>query len=409
MEIKAFRGLKNTTSPERFGGKGFLDAASNVDVDDSGRVLTREAAVLALAGAYHSLWAEDDLGFVGSGNDLYRVNADLSTTWLTRLVANRPIAFSRQQSTVYFSNGVDKGRIRDGQVLSWGIAPPTGQPVAQPSGGRLPAGRYQYALTFRRADGTESGTGVAGMIELAGTGGIAFSSIAASADPEVVDKCLYLSGPNGEELFRLAALANATTTHTYLGSGYDLTVRLETQFDEPPPPGDLLEVYNGVMYVVAGDVVWYSKPYQFENFCRRDRFMRFPGNTTMFAGVNDGVYVSAGEKTWFLAGKGPEDFKSQVMFDAGAITGTAAKTTIGALKGDEAMDGTPGGAAVMWASPDGMHIGLDGGTAINLTEREYSLPSAARGRGIVRQSRGYTQLLVALEGAQVAADNASEV
>lgn len=405
MEIKKFRGLKNTTTPERFGPAGFLDAADNVDLDDTGKVLTRLGTILAQAGSYHSLWADGDRCYVMTGQDMKQVSPSYSLTQVIRLTTARRVSFNRQQNVVYYSNGVDRGRVTPSGAEGWGIAGPVSQPVAQPGAGALPAGRYQYALTFRRADGLESGTGVAGLIELATPGGISFSAIEASADG--YDKCIYLSGPNGEELYRAMVVANAATTAAYSGNGMDLTVRLETQFDAPPPPGDTVECHAGTMYVVAGNVAWHSRPYQYERFRLRDHYLQFPGAVTMFAAVADGIYVSTSEATWFLGGTDPRQMSSKLMFDYGAIPGTAVKTAIGVLE-DEAEDpqGTRSGTAVMWSTPFGVCIGGESGRALNLSEKDYSLPSAARGASIVRQARGYTQFLTALEGTQSAPSNA---
>ncbi len=406
MELKKFRGLNNVVSPERFGAAGYLDAADNVDIDDSGKVLTRLGVSLAQAGNYHSLWAEDDVCLVMSGNVLYRVAPDYSLTPLRTFLASRRMSYEKQQNTVYFSNGVETGRLYQGRALEWGVRLPKNQPVAAPTVGGLPVGRYQYALVYRRADGQESGANKAEVIELTDRGGIAFSQIEASTDPEVVDKCIYISGPNGETLFRALVIPNMVTSASYTGDGYDFTTRLETQFDNPPPPGDIVENYNGVMYVVQGSTAWHSAPYQLERFCYRDRWLQFPGTVTLFASVNDGIYVGTAEKVWFLSGDKPGSFKSKVVFDYGAIPMAFTKTTLGALKSmEEAEEGAGSGTAVMWASSRGTCFGMEGGVAINMTERSYGLPSAQRGSAIVRQARGYTQVLFSLEGTQVAAPN----
>ena len=408
MEIKKFRGLKNVTTAERFAAQGYLDAADNVDLDDTGKVLTRLATSPLNATPLHSLWADGDvcLAVDATTNDLYRVNADYSLTALRRLTAGRRASFNRQQGTVSFSNGVHTAPLVTGEPREWGIRPPLGQPIAAPDAGGLPPGRYQYALTFLRRDGQEGGTGVAGVIELTEQGGVAFSRIESSSDPEVDRKAIYLSGPNGEELFRALVLDNASASAAYRGTGADLGARLATQFDNPPPPGDIVECYNAVMYVVAGSVAWHSLPYRFERFCFRDQFLQFPGALTMFSAVNDGIYVSTADTTWFLSGEGPGKFKSKVVFDYGAIPGTAAKTTIGAIKAqEEDQEGAGSGTAVMWSTPRGVCFGTEGGVAINMTERDYALPAAARGYGLVRQARGYTQYLVALEGAETASGN----
>lgn len=409
MEIKKFLGLRNVTSAERY-RPGELEVAQNLEIDDTGKLMTRRGVALLQAGSYHSLFSDGDLALVMLANVMYRINLDFSLTQLAVLSASARVSYNRQGNVVYFSNGVDKGRI-DGQgsVRPWGIKNPVSQPVAAPTGGQLPPGRYMYALTFRRANGMEGGTGTAGVIELASTGGISFSSIESSTDVEVTDKIVYLSGANGTELYRAAVLPASAASYDFLGRESDLTARLDTQYVSPPPAGPIVEVYNGVAYVVVGSTAFHSDPYLFENFRIRDSFLTFPGQVTMFASVNDGIYVGTSDTVWFLKGGHPKgDMKSQVCFNYGAIPGTAVKTVEGVLKSVlEAEEGGPGGTMVMWTSPFGVCVGSKDGQVQNMTERQYSFPSASRGAAMVRHARGITIYLASLEGGGVAANKYS--
>lgn len=402
MEIKKFLGLKNTSSAERL-KPGHLELAQNVDLDDTGKLLTRLGAVLATGGATHSLWSDGDAALVMRGLDLCRVNPDFSLTVLTRLTSGARLTYQRVQNTIYFSNGVDKGRVWAGGVGEWGVRPPIGQPVARPGAGSLPAGRYRYAMTYVRGDGQESGAGAPGIIELAVPGGIDFTMTDSPSDPEVVFRCIYVSGDDGLEMYRVIRAQTTLTSYLYTGTHFG-TVRLETGFVTPPPACTIAEVHSGLMYVVRDNAAYYSDPYNYERF-RSTQFLLYPGPITMFASVNDGIYVSTPDGTWFLEGTEPDKLKSRLVFPYGAIPGTAVKTTVGTLKAlEEAREGEPGSTAVMWTTAHGVCVGAEGGTALNLTERDYSFPAAQRGAGVVRQVRGYTQYLVALEGSGAAAN-----
>lgn len=405
MEIKKFKGLKNTTSPERL-APGELAVAQNLDLDDTKKLQTRAGYVKAASGAYHSLFGDDDVSLVMSGSDLYRLNQDYTTSFLQRLTASARVSYSRQQGTVYLSNGVDALRVFEGRALPWGIRNPVSQPVATTMGaGGLTPGTYMYAMTYRRAIGLEGGTGTAGVVEVTAAGSaIRFSSLESSTDPEVSDKIIYLSGANGTELFQAAVLPNSASVYDYRGDGSDLTARLDTQYVSPAPAGSIVEVYNGCAYVVSGNAVYHSDPYALESFRIRENFLMFPGQVTLFASVNGGIYVATWDRTWFLQGGHPKgDMKSQVVFDYGAIPGTAVKTVRGVLKSlAEEEEGAPSSTAVMWSSPHGVCFGTEDGHAINMTERDYAFPSAQRGATMIRQARGYTQFLTSLEGSGVA-------
>lgn len=404
MEIKVFRGLRNVTSDERF-VEGDLALADNLDLDNTGALRSRVKTSLLQAGAYHSLWADGDVCLVvNSSNDLLRVNPDWSLTTLTRLSSGRRVSYARLANQVYLSNGVDSLRIVNGEPLLWGTPRPSAQPAAEAAAGTLPPGSYQYAMTYRRADGQESGTGPAKSIELASSGGIRFTGLESSTDPEVRDKLIYLSGPNGTELFRVLVVPAGETTAVFRGPIEEATIRLETQFASPAPAGDIVEIWNGSTFVANGNLVHYSDPYALERFRLGTQFLQFPGVVTMFAAVNDGIYVSTLEKTWFLTGNDPSALKSRELFDYGALPGTATKTVYEDIKAEE---GGYSGKAVFWASPQGACLGLDGGMASNLTEKHFAYTSGQRGSGIVRRARGYTQYLAALEGTGVAGNSYS--
>ena len=410
MEIKKWRGLRNTTSPERF-RPGDMATALDVEIDDTGRVLSRRGMTLLSATPAHSLYANATVAVLVEGSTLKALEADFSRTPLRTLSTSAPVSYDTLQDTVYFSNGVDTGRLVGRTPLQWGVTVPVGQPVATPIVGSLPAGRYMYALTFLRADGHESGTGIAGAIDLPAGSGIMFTSAEVSTNPEVSDKILYLSSPNGEVLFRARTVPNGQTTISYASGALDLTLPLTTQHAGPPPPGTTVRVFNGHACVVSGDTVWFSDAYNLELFRLDTQFLRFPGQVALFECVNDGLYVATtdlagddaetGGGTWYLAGSRPDQEKSTQVFDYGAIPGTGVRTLASYFDTKTSDEGgaiEPGTPAVVWASRHGVCVGFDGGQVRNLTEAMYSFSIAQRGAGVVRQARGFMQYLSVLRG-----------
>lgn len=393
IEIKKWAGLQNTTAPERL-KPGELSVAQNVDIDDSARVLTRRGQTLLQGGSYHSLWSGDSTALVVSGQDLKRIEASGSLTQLRRLTSGRHVSYAELNGVVYLSNGVDSLRVTRGEALQWGVTPPAGQPKAAATVGTLPAGRYMYAMTFLRADGQESGTGVAGMVELTAPGGIAFSGMETSTNPEVTGKILYLSHADGEELYRAVTLPATATTHTYTNGGYDLGVPLQTQFRQAAPAGDIVAVHASIAYVVEGSVAWYSDAFSLEHFSRT-RYLQLPGRIALFAPVDDGIYAATETGTWFLRGHEPSEMKATQVLSYGAIPGTAVRDDATVTAEDGAEASRP---VVFWTSPYGVVLGHSGGVVRNLTEDRYSFPAAQRGAGVVRLERGYVQYISTLQG-----------
>jgi len=399
VETKKFKGLRNTTSDERFPA-GFLEEADNLDIDNTGKVLERDAIDQLASGVFHSVWSDGDICLVMRGAELNRVNADFGVTAVVTLTSSAPMSYARQRDVVLLTNGTDTLMLRSGAPRPWGTPVPAA-PAASASWGALPAGTYLYAVTYRRADGKESGASEVGAIELTEPGGIIFSGLEDSTDPGVRGKMVYLSAPNGEELFAALEVPAGEDSGTYREVPRMLGHPITTQHVSPPPAGSIVEIYNGSAVVVVGDTAYYSDPYSLEDFRLDESYLQFPGEITMFAAVNDGVFVGTREKVWFLSGGHLSQVSgARIALDYGVVPGTAAKASTGVLsRPGEDGSGTRGGAAVVWTSPRGVCVGMDGGEVVNLTELNYSFPTAVRGRGIVRQARGITQYLVALEDA----------
>lgn len=412
MEIKRWAGIRNTFADERL-KPNELTVALNLDIDNAGRLLSRVGHTVINATSSHSLFATDQIALVMQGATLKVIEADNSLTTIATLTNSNPVAFHAYAGVVYGTNGVDTFRLVGRSYRQWGVTPPVGQPHAEATTGDLPPGRYLYAMTFRRSDGHESGTGVAGYIDLPTGGGIAFSQLEVSTNTEVHDKILYVSSPNGEALRRARVVANSATVAEYRGYT-ELGAELTTQFAGPPPPGTLVRGFNGHLMLVDGDTIYFSRPHSLELFDLDNDYLRFPGQVAVFEPVNDGMFVATSDvlgddpntvgATWYLSGNRPDQLKSTQLFDYGAVPGTAVRTQAAYfetnLEGESR--GENAGSAVVWTTRHGVCVGFDGGTARNLTETKYSFPDAQRGVGLVRQSRGYVQYIVVVRGAGAA-------
>jgi hypothetical protein len=418
MELTKFAGIRNTTSPERL-KDGELVTALDIDLDNTGRPLSRRGFAKVNPTALHSLYANHRIAMAVGGKTLYAIESDFSLTPITTLTSTNKLSAETSNDLVFFSNGVDTGRLVSRTAGQWGVTPPMGQPRATEVAGQLPPGRYMYALTFVRADGHESGTGVAGQIDIT-RGGIVFTGIEVSTNPEVIYHNLYLSTANGEVMYFAAKIPNAQTMYTYVSDGIDLTIPLTTQFAGPPPAGTMVRAYNGVMYVVVGDTVYYSDAYNFELFRLDTNFLRFPGRVVMFEAVNDGIYVGTPDAggddvesvgyIWFLAGSRPDQLKSSQLFDYGVIENSAVKTDASYFEAEQSGEqaGEQARPIVVWTTRHGVCVGRDSGSVQNMTEVRYSFPVAQRASAMVRQDRGYAVYVSTLQGPGVLTNEYAE-
>lgn len=396
--FEEFLGLRNTVAEQDLDASDLV-VARNVDVTDAKKVRRRAGFGEPVYGtSSHSLWSDGNIALFVSGGALHRLNPDYTTGSLAPVSAAPVMYYASVAGRAYFSNGVDSGVVTPGGVRTWGIARPFAQPTASVIGGTLPAGTYQFAVTYLRDDGQESGTGLAGSLTLAAAGGIEFSLIPISPDPSVVGKRLYVSPPNGDLLYEQMFLAADEETAT-LVSYRAGTLALATQFLSAPPPGEHLAYFAGRVLLARSNWLYPSEPFAPELFDLR-RTYSFTGRITLVAPVDDGVYLGTEGQIVWLPGKDPEKWEYLPRAAYGAIAGTLAYGDA-----EDVAEGATG-PAVYFASTEGVCVGLNGGVFRNLTGERFNYPVTSVGAGLVRKSRGSVQYLATLKGAAVAGNTA---
>lgn len=386
VTYEAFRGLRNDVSPERF-EQGDLAVATNIDLDKSGRIARRAGYTSKVAGATHSLWADDlqDVCMFVQAGVLRRLAQDYTSSAVLALQnSTDPISYVRVSDRVYFSNGQDIGIYENGQARGWGIPVPA-LPGVSATVGDMPAGEYQFTMTLLRADGQESGAPLAGLIALPAGSGLTFTLPAAPDD--VVAKTLYLSPPNGEVMMVAATVDAATTTITYASDPSLLSAPLLTQFFAPPPAGQLLAYYRGRMFVAVGDTLYMSEPFAHELFDAR-RYLQLDGRITLLApmvdkdaagnGLGSGFFVGTDRSCGILAGNNAEDFQYVPKVEYGAVPGAVDYVDGALFRSAE----TTARVLPMWLTTQGLCVGLPDLTIGNLTRSKYGFPAAGRGAAL---------------------------
>lgn len=392
-----FTGLRNTASQESF-DLGDLVTALNVDVTDTRRLRRRRGFSAAKqAGAYHSLWSDGTTCLVVAASTLYLVAADYTLTSIrTGLTAGQYMNYVSVGDRVFYSNGVQSGVVQGSKSRAWGIVPPL-QPTAVAIAGDLPAGRYQFAMTYLRESGQESGTPLAGVIDLAAKGGIGFT-LPVSTAPGVWTKRLYVSPVNGDALYAIATFLASDTTGTYTVE-HAGTIPLATQFLQPPPAGDELGYIGGRIYVAKGGIVQYSEPFAPELFDLRKNYI-FSSRVTLVAPVKDGIYFGTDTAIYWVAGTDPGKSDALKLADYGVHRGTLAYGPTSTV-----VEGAKGMAA-FFASKQGICFAPDGGGMVNLTMDRFNYPPMDRGAGVFREIGGSPQYVAVLQGDEQQANTA---
>lgn len=390
-QFKNFTGIRNNVTPERFSPKDLV-SAKNLDLDDTGKLLTRKGFLIRQAGVFHSLWSYAEYCLFVKNNELHRLNDNLSTSQIIRadLSTGLNMSYAHVNAQIYYANGKQTGIYSNGVNRTWGIVPPVYQPLAQASTGDLPKGKYQYALTYLREDGQESGTGIADYIELSDNKAINFTDIAVSSDPGVKKKLIYVSAQNGDIVYQALVLDNTTTTARY--NGADLRKPLTTQFMQNAPAGHVVAHHSGVFYVAYGNFIYYSDVLGFELFDLRN-YLPFDSVITMIAPVQDGIFIGTQNKVYFLQGRDPKSSQLSTKAEFGVLPYSMSLVPTNEVKGLEKAEPE---YAPMFVSTKGICIGISGGTLVNLNEVNFNLTAAGSASTIFRKSQGIDQFIASI-------------
>lgn len=385
------------------GGKvsGQLRVAENLDLDDEGKPSRRDGyeQVEALS-ELHSLYANKRFPLMLGVYDGQLVAWDSSetrtalTTLRSRTAA---MSYDYDAGWVYFTNGFDSGRVNaDGDVQPWALLAPTGQPnLAAAATGGLAAGLYQVAVTYLDADGRESGSTLATEVELTTGQGLALSAIPQPVDASVTTVRIYATEANGEVLYFARDLPVGVTAVTI---GVHVPGEsLQTQFHEPLPAGQIVRLYRGTMYVVRGNLLYWSEPLHYGQGRLFDNYLTFQGDGTLLEGVHvdgaEGMFAAFGKRTYYLAGTNPKDWIRAIAHPYGAV--------LGACQADaKALGQDADGELPYWLDANGQFVlGLPNGRVQTLHAERYAAPVNAEAAAIVlRESGGMRQLLATVRG-----------
>jgi hypothetical protein len=383
-----FSGLRNDVDPERFDA-GDLAVADNIDIDKTGRIARRMGYTQAVAGATHSLWAnpQGTQCFFAQGNTLYQLSTSYAKQAVTTLRSTDPISYEQVNDRVYFSNGVDTGVIEQAAARPWGVAPPNLPEIAVGTG-YMPAGTYLVTSTFVCADGQESGAPQAAVVQIPANGGaLLFSGMVPPEDPRVVGRYIYVTEPNGEDIYQAMLVPAQAVAAAYSNDTTELNLPLDSEFLEPAPAGQLVAYYRGRMFVAQGDVLYPSEPFAYERFDPRLN-LQLDGRITMLGtltdkelydtGKNSGFFIGTDRSCGVLIGSSPEDFQYVPKTSYGAIFGAMDK-----VDGSVFEDGSAGAMELpMWLTTDGICVGMPGMTIRNLTRTRYTFPVGTQGAGL---------------------------
>lgn len=349
----------------------------------------------------HSLWSDAKLpfGLLVDDGVLHATHPGGARSSLGFTVGNLDLSYALVNDRVFFTNPAVCGQVTmDLAVQPWAPAAPDGQPlVAGAAGGSLAKGTYQVAVTFTDAAGRESGSTLAEAVEVGDNGMIAVSSIPQPVDPAGAMVNVYCTGPN-DGVLRLSV----TVVPGILGLNITAPASgrpLLTQFLEALPAGHIVRFGHGRQWLARGNWLLWSEPLRYGQFNPATNCMRFDGEIELLEPLGDGgagagVFVCANNRSYWLDGADPAQFKPRTVAHEGAVPGSSWRED-GKAYGRETSD-----VVVLWLSRKGtFRLGSPGGL-IDDPNPTALADDADRAAVLRRTGPGLEHLVVALRAPQ---------
>jgi hypothetical protein len=186
----------------------------------------------------------------------------------------------------------------------------------------------------------------------------------------------------------------------YIQEGVAQLVPNTTQlFRLPLPAGQCMEYFRGRVYVGRGKTLWFSDAFRYFRLDGRRNFKQFPDEIDIIATAHgSGLYVVAGNITYFLEGQNPHKFELRSVAGYGAYRGT--RTEAFRSKIGESTQAEDDHEVPVWTAHEGIVAGLPGGNLKNMTLDKYIMPiglSAASMINMNVNNEGFSQFITSIK------------
>lgn len=352
-----------------------LRNAVNVEIDNAGRVRSRPGmtAVYNGAGLHSGFSCSVGTFFVESGV-LKRLNDDDTATVVRSGVVGTVAYCEAPDSTgshaVYCSDESATWVVHsDFSVTTWGVVVPTA-PTLNRASGNLPSGVYTLYLVSVKG-GIESGASPTATITVTDSSAITIEPTSALS---IDSYRVYMTTANGVAFYYAGTFTPGgfVTISTHTGSSREQS----PQFYTPAPTGTIIRFYHGRMFVVSGQVVYYSAPYQAGRFSLSEQYLYFPSDVTVVEPVDDGLWIVA-DKTYFLAGADPDQAALKFIVHDTAVPGTSVVDA----------------GVAYWMSSSGAFMGSAGGQYEFLQVDNVAVNPGDYGASVFVEKNGQRQFL----------------
>lgn len=375
----------------------FLRKALNVDLTAEGHPLRRrgqQAAAGLTSRRVHSLWASNRLDV------MFAVDADAGLLIATRdegvtgpsIAINKYLAVSycEGETSIFWSNGADMGEFDPftSTFRPWGVPVPP-QPTVTGPAAENPNGwsdTRQIAVTYEDTWGREGGASEPVVV---GGDGTMTVDIPMPLPTNIAKAHIYVS-QIGSEILYLTQSTVATSPITIYPQDVGRGKELNTLNLHPPKPGQLVEHFNGRVYIARNDSVRFTEPLRPHLTRPSQGLYMFPENVSLLQPSRDGIYVGHNRGVSFIAGSDPYDVRQMHVTPYAPIPGAVSRVP-GEKFGLE-LDDVP----VWWGIDGVMVLGLPGGQLRQLTRDRLAVPQHTAGAVAMREREGMSHIVSSL-------------
>jgi len=306
IRLDSFKGINNKAHASKM-PDGYLRECINVMIDNSGMITKRNGYAEKDTGVFSWIWSDELRCFAVRNGDLVEVvrnGANYTFTTIRAGVGYVMLAFTECDGNYFYCGSAITGIISGTTYKTFGQAQVNVQPTLTAATGTMAEGTYLVAVTTMDASGIESGTREPTSITLAANKQIALSNIPISSDPRVTKVCIYCSGHNGTELYRVGTVNNGVTTYSITAVNVN-KFPLQTIGISPAPYGSLITYHYGHLYIANSNFLYYSDPWQYERWQPLNNY-RFPTAITAIMPLESGIWISTlKDGLFFISGKSP--------------------------------------------------------------------------------------------------------
>jgi hypothetical protein len=335
-----------------------------IDIDGTVDSAPGQRLVAGTAGA-HSLWSD--------GGNTYCIRAGILNLFngssfeaIGAMADDSPADYCELNGDIVVSTRNGLKIVRGGKLIEAAM-PTVGFVLSATNRGGLLPGRYGVAVSLR-GDIGEGGLSSMLMVDVPDGGGLLLD-LPSHPDADAVS--VYRTDANGGMLYRAVDAPPGMTSYL-IGAG-SLGSEPATARLGPLPGGQIVRAWKGLLLVARGRHLYFSSALRYGLHNPTTDFISMATAITAVMPVNDGVYLSDGTRTYWLAGTSPADWRITTTDFAAAPLGA------GVVVDGSLFDGLPSVPVACWITHKGFALGLPDGQVVMAQEKRLRLPMPDRG------------------------------